>query len=229
MTFADFKTEVDGFMGLDTNRRGTETFKASYLKGAVADLKRFIEEYQDGKTSYQDGDVVPFDSTTAQAVAVYLKARFSREYNRDMNAAMSFNGDYITLRRELWLQFKEARRPELKIFTGKPYFLNICIRRGNLPMPLLGNVLFTVKRYKRDSDRQAALQVGTELGGIIVTSQNAGLARIELSSEHTRWLSADWPEYYWDVQAIDEMGMPYIPDYLTGTLQVKRPVTHSNN
>ncbi len=218
MTGEEFNIEVEAFLDTDAKRRGIEVFRAAFKRAAIADLAAYIDEFNVGKLTFADDEETPFDTDSAEAVAEFLKSKIARNVDRDLQLSQAHWTDYLILRRRLFVRLKEARTPELTPWIGKPYTIILNLRKGTLPQPIIGNVLFTVKAYKGDPD-ECAIVVLERDAGITVLDAATSRIRVSLDAEQTaRFMSG--VEYYWDVQVeADPLVIP-----LHGVLKPQQPV-----
>lgn len=224
MTWAEFNADILTFLDTDGRRRGIEAFRTAYIKAGVADLAAYIDEYNTGET-YVDASLTPFDSVTSEAVAEFLKSKIARNISQDLAMSQAHFASYVNLRRRLFLRLKEGRYPELRPFIGKPFVLNIVVKQNRQPLPLKGEVWFTVKEFRGRPDSRA-FQL-TRATGLDVTDEDGAKATIVMTSDDTATLRLG-TDYFWDVQVEDEMHEAVIPDNLSGTMRPRQPVTLTN-
>jgi hypothetical protein len=225
VTGAEFNAEVLTFLDVDARRRGIEDLRAAYTKAALGDLARYVEEYNVGQVVWADDEITPFDEKVAEAVAEFLKSRITRNVDRDLQLSQLHEAAYLNLRRHLALRAKEERTITLKPYIGKIFTVTLNLRALRLPLGIVGNVWFTVKRYRGEADCLAVmhLQRGE---GIEVLDADASKIRVTLSETDTCLLST-LREYYWDVQVEDANHQPAFP--VSGLIRPQQPVTHVFN
>jgi hypothetical protein len=221
MTGAEFTAEVLSYMDVDATRRGIATFRAAYTKAALADLAHYIPEYDTGQVTYGDLEITPYDSEVAEAVAEFLKAKITRNVDRDLGLSQQHTIAYVNLRRRLFLRNSEERTPELRPFIGKLFQVSMGLRLSKFPCPIIANVWFTVKRFAGEPDSRAVIRL--QRGeGIEILDANASRIRITLTADQTNLLTT-LREYYWDVQVEDANHNPVFP--VNGMLVPRQPVT----
>lgn len=226
MTKAEFDAEVVTFLDTDGRRRGIEGFRAAYLKAAIIDLAAYIPEFS-GQTTWQASEQTPFDSEAAEAVAEYMKVRIVRNIDRDIGLSQQHAANYAALRRRLYLRIKGGRSLELSPWVGKPFTLSLTAKQGVAPIVLAGEVWFTVKALRTDSDCGASLQLTLANGGIDVTNSAQGKFTVTATALATSKLIAG-VTYLWDVQVQNSDSQPVFPDNLSGTLIPRQPITRLN-
>lgn len=103
--------EVKEAMGINGTRRGIDSFRDKAFDIAIANLKLVIPKYNDGKSSYENTDYVPFTSEHAiDAVANFANARISRVIDGDQLRYASFMSDYMKARQACYIDEKEQDR-----------------------------------------------------------------------------------------------------------------------
>jgi len=223
VTWSEFSTELAAFLHTDGTRRGIEAFRAAQVRAALADLGAYIDEYATGTLTYANGDHTPFDTETAEAVADFVRSRIARSISNDPALSQSYYGSYLNLRRRLFLRIKENRYPELRPYVGKPFVLAVTVKRNHAPMPLDGEVWFTVKQFAGEADSEAVIQLN-RASGLDVTNPAQGKVTLILSADDTAKLIPG-ERYVWEFQVIDEAGHAIIPDNLSGSMLPRQPVT----
>ena len=226
MTKAEFDAEVVTYLHADGTRRGIEGFRAAYSKAALIDLAAYIPELS-GKSTWQPSEQTPFDSEVAETVAEYMKVRIVRGIDRDIGLSQQHAANYAALRRRLYLRIKEGRSMHLSPWVGKPFTLYLTAKQGLAPISLAGDVCFTVKALRTDSDCGALMQLTVANGGIDVTNPTEGKFTVVATSEATRQLVAG-TTYLWDVQVQNSDWQPVIPDNLSGSMIPRQPITRDN-
>ena len=103
MTRADFKAAVLTYLDVDATRRGIEPLRNAAFNAACRDLNFYVPAYATAKSTYADGEAVPYTLEAAEAVAEYIKERLVRQVDRDMALAREHNAQYRMLRRRLYL------------------------------------------------------------------------------------------------------------------------------
>ena len=103
MTRAEFKTQVLTYLDVDATRRGIEPLRNAVFNAACRDLNFYVPAYATAKSTYADGDTVPYSLEAAEAVAEYIKERLVRQLDRDVALAREHGANYRTLRRRLYL------------------------------------------------------------------------------------------------------------------------------
>ncbi len=225
MTWLDFKTELLNFLDVDARRRGIEAFRDSYIRAGIADLGHYIDEYNVEGTVFINTDMTPFDSEVAEAIAEFVKAKITRNVNRDLATSQEHMRAYMNLRRRLFVRSGEERTPELRPFIGKDFVVSMNLRLSKLPCPIIANVWFTVKRHPGELDENAIIRL--QRGeGIEVLDEDTSRIRVTFSADDTAKLNL-LREYYWDVQVEDVNHRPVFP--VNGMMRPRQPVTETFN
>lgn len=209
MTWAEWKTSVLSFLDVDATRRGIESLRDGYIRGAAADLKHFVQCYRDGQDTYQNGDTVPFDERAAEAAGDYVKSKLALRTERDIALSQTFWQSYTLLRRQLIRLCAEgalsALRADLECFCGDDYSFAVRLYRNGGAINPTGKVVrFTVKRSACDEDADAILNKSTAdvSSAISITDAAAGKIAIGLLAADTGLL-VPGVCYQYDVAVFD--------------------------
>lgn len=222
MTGTEFDTAVLEFMDVDATRRGITTLRTAYKRAALADLAHYVDALNTGKVEYASDEVTPFDTQVAQAVAEYLKAKITRNVDRDLQLSQAHLADYQNVRRQLAIRTKESFEFVIQPWIGKQFSFVLDLRVKRLPLPIFANVWFTLKRERGDSAEDAIL-VLIRGDGIEVLDEDASQIRVTIPADITALLNFDH-EYAWDVQVETDGQVPVLP-VIYGIARPRLPVT----
>ena len=112
-------------------------------------------------------------------------------------------------------------------YAGKAWYIELTtqIAGQNADLTTAPEIVFSVKRSRRDADGAAIVRVTKSAGQIIVDSDEKHVAKITVPQSET----ADFPttdiDYYWDLTIRDATSKEFVVD--SGMVPVYAPVTIS--
>lgn len=176
MTWAEFKAELAKHLDVDATRRGTATFLDASIKAAVRDLGVYLEPIKDylAEAGFSDNEDTPLDERVAECAAEFVKARFARNVERDLNLYQAYQQAYLEKRRTLYVDWSPSTECNFVVNVGDT-------------LPVVVRLLSDGNGLMLDDLTGFTFEVLVQIGDKEATSKSTAEADIEVRGLSVYW------------------------------------------